>query len=176
MAADSAQLSQYKPESGFLLGAVAGIQWRDYLGTQAEVVWNRNRLGLISADGSSFYEDSRRSRQVAVAVMPLVYFRGRTSWVRPYLGAGAGVRHFRSSRMEVRAQRGVLPLPPAVFSATGIVFPVAAGIDLRLRPGWVVRYSFTETIGGNPISRELVPRGKRKLAHFQNLFGILRTF
>ena len=41
---------------------------------------------------------------------------------------------------------------------------------------WSFRYSFSETITGNPISARLTPPGERNLANFQNLFGFVRRF
>jgi hypothetical protein len=38
------------------------------------------------------------------------------------------------------------------------------------------RYSFSETIGGNPISPRLSPPGERNLANFENLFGVVARF
>ena len=44
------------------------------------------------------------------------------------------------------------------------------------KSGWGVRYAFLETIQGNPISQRLDPVGKRRLANFQNLFGVVKYF
>jgi hypothetical protein len=41
---------------------------------------------------------------------------------------------------------------------------------------WAFRYTFSETIRGNPVSARLSPPGQRNLATFQNLFGIVKTF
>ena len=49
------------------------------------------------------------------------------------------------------------------------------GLDLTLGRGWRVRYSFSESVSGNPISRQLSPPGQRNLANFQNLFGVVRA-
>ncbi len=53
---------------------------------------------------------------------------------------------------------------------------VAVGIDVALRQGWSARYSFSESVSGNPISAQLSPAAPRNLANFQNLFGVVRTF
>jgi hypothetical protein len=50
------------------------------------------------------------------------------------------------------------------------------GIDFAVGRTWSVRYSFSETIGGNPISPQLAPPGERGMANFQNLFGLLAHF
>jgi hypothetical protein len=60
--------------------------------------------------------------------------------------------------------------------STRVVLRVAVGIDLALGDRWSVRYSFSETISGNPISARLTPPGERNLANFQNLFGVVRRF
>jgi hypothetical protein len=49
-------------------------------------------------------------------------------------------------------------------------------LDLEIGRGWIVRYSFSESLSGNPISERLLPPGERNLANFQNLFGIIRAF
>jgi hypothetical protein len=38
------------------------------------------------------------------------------------------------------------------------------------------RYSFSETIGSNAISKNLSPPGSHGLANFQNLFGLVLRF
>ena len=53
---------------------------------------------------------------------------------------------------------------------------VAVGLDVRIGDGWSVRYSFSESLSGNPISEQLTPPGRRNLANFQNLVGVLRSF
>jgi hypothetical protein len=66
--------------------------------------------------------------------------------------------------------------PPGTLASTRIGLRSAVGIDLAMRDGWSFRYSFSETISRNPISPHLSPRGERRLANFQNLFGIVRRF
>ena len=47
-------------------------------------------------------------------------------------------------------------------------------MDLALLRGWRLRYSFSESLSGNPLSRRLTPMGERNLANFQNLFGVVK--
>jgi hypothetical protein len=64
-------------------------------------------------------------------------------------------------------------------SAVSYVEPgvrVAVGADVISPSGWGFRYSFGETISRNPISRALNPPGGRRLANFQNLFGVVKYF
>jgi hypothetical protein len=56
------------------------------------------------------------------------------------------------------------------------VLRVAVGIDVSLGGQWSARYSFSESLSGNPISAQLSPPGQRNLANFQNLFGVVRAF
>jgi hypothetical protein len=70
---------------------------------------------------------------------------------------------------------GTLP-PPGAFSSTDPILRVAVGIDFRLKNGWAFRYIFSETIQPNPISRQLTPPADRRLANFQNLFGLVKQF
>ena len=173
-------LSKYKPENGVLVHLFAGRHWREYLSMQAAYSTNRNDLTLIStrvAGGAeTTYEQARNSRRHDVAADVLVYFRGRDSFVRPYLGIGLGVMALTSEATALRVSKGQPVLPPGSFSATKPGLRAAAGIDLILKKGWGVRYAFLETIQANPLSVRLDPPGQRGLAHFQNLFGIVKYF
>jgi hypothetical protein len=62
------------------------------------------------------------------------------------------------------------------LGSTRVALRVAVGMDLAMGTAWSFRYSFSETISGNPISARLTPPGERNLANFQNLFGIIRQF
>ena len=67
--------------------------------------------------------------------------------------------------------------PPArEFTDIHPVLRVAVGIDIRTGPRWALRYSFSENLSPNPISRRLTPPASRSLANFQNLVGLVRTF
>jgi hypothetical protein len=73
------------------------------------------------------------------------------------------------------ADRG-LTSPIGTIASTRIALRSHVGIDLRLSPHVAFRYSFSETISQNPISPSLTPPAPRRLANFQNLFGIVRRF
>jgi hypothetical protein len=66
--------------------------------------------------------------------------------------------------------------PEGEIASTRLALRVAVGIDLAVSDRWSFRYSFSETISGNPISTRLMPPGERNLANFQNLFGVIRRF
>ena len=146
---------------------------------QANYVWNRNDLALASVRstdrGPSFYEQPRTSAQHAVVGDVLLYFREQRSVVRPYLSVGVG-----AVRLETRTDspaRGRNAVPPTeTVRATRATLRVAVGLDLRVGHGWSLRYSFSESMSGNPISAQLSPPGQRNLANFQNLFGVVRLF
>ncbi len=170
--------SLYKPENGPLLSLFAGVHLNDYLSVQGNYVWNRNDVTLVSLTApargdATAYEQARASRQHGVFGDLLLYFRNRKSWVRPYLSAGVGAAFLRSEEKRLKNESGVPALPPPVFSATKAGFRAAVGVDLSLGSTFQFRYSFAETIQGNEFSRYLSPPGKRNLAHFQNLFGIV---
>jgi len=175
---DGADVSLYKPENGPALNVVLGVHLREYVTVQANYIWNRNQLALASVRatdlGTSFYEQPQTSSQQAVVGDLLLYFREQRSVVRPYLSVGVGV-----VRLETRADgpaRGRNAVPPAEpVRATGATLRVAVGLDLTLGRGWHVRYSFSESVSGNPISGQLSPPGQRNLANFQNLFGVVRA-
>jgi len=53
------------------------------------------------------------------------------------------------------------------------VFRSHVGIDLRLTGKLDFRYSFSEFIGHNELSKRLSPPGSSALKNFQNLFGFV---
>jgi hypothetical protein len=173
-------VSLYKPENGLALNLFGGVHLTEYVSLQGNYVWNRNALLLTSTQfsnvGELLYEQNRSSTQHSVIGDLLLYFRNRQSRVRPYLSAGTGFVHFKSSRGELRVIRGTPALPPVSFASRRPVLRVAVGIDLTMSRNWSFRYSFSETIHRNPISAQLSPPGQRNLANFQNLFGLVRYF
>jgi hypothetical protein len=176
-----ARVSLYKPENGPSLNLLGGVNVREYVALQANYIWNRNDVTLASVDANQavpsleIYEQRYRSAQHALVGDVLVYFREQSSRLRPYLSGGIGVLHFRASpdaapRILERAD------PVTIGAATQVVIRVAVGIDIAAGPVWRVRYSFSESVSGNPVSGALTPRGERGLANFQNLVGIVRVF
>jgi opacity protein-like surface antigen len=174
-----AEVSLYKPENGPALNLFVGVHLGRYFTVQANYVWNRNDLALFSSvtsiEGGRFHEQPRTSTQHAVIADALLYFRALGSGVRPYLSTGAGLVRFRSESTG-NGVAGGLPSPDREIASTRLALRVAVGIDLAMGERWSVRYSFSETISGNPISARLTPPGERNLANFQNLFGIVRRF
>src|SRR5215470_9864088 len=96
---NSATTSSYKPENGPTAGVYVGLHWSNYFSIQGDYLWNRNLLTLDSlaasttGGGTSLYERRFQSRQHAVFGDALLYFRPRSSWVRPFLSVGTGVVH-----------------------------------------------------------------------------------
>ena len=174
------QVSLYKPENGPALSVVAGWDFSRYVSVQANYIWNRDDLTLISTafgpGGTNQYEEARSSETSSVIGDLLVYFRARGSRVRPYLSCGTGVEHFSSSLGALKIDTGSLPLPPPQFSANHIALRVGVGIDVKVRAGWAFRYTFSEMLTSNPISDQLTPPGLRKLKNFQSLFGVVKHF
>lgn len=177
--AAAAGLSQYKPENGLTVMGFFGRHANDYLSFQASHGWNGNDVTLLSAalgSGGQLIEQPYRARMHSLLGEGMLYFRDRRNWVRPYLSAGAGVAHLRAALRDGTRQIGSLLPAPARFSSTGLAFRAAVGIDLRLSGSLSFRYSFSETIQGNGLSRRLNPPGQRNLANFQNLFGLVWRF
>jgi hypothetical protein len=174
-----AEVSLYTPENGPALNLFVGVHLGRYVTVQSNYVWNRNALTLFSSftsiEGGRFYEQPRTSRQHAVVGDALLYFRALGSGVRPYLSTGAGLVRV-TSEPTGNGVAGGLPLPDGEIASTRVALRVAVGIDLAMGDGWSLRYSFSETISGNPISARLTPPGERNLANFQNLFGVIRRF
>ena len=174
-----AQISMYKPENGLALNAFAGYHLSRFFSVQANYVWNRNDLALLSSfvtpDGGGFYEQQRHSAQHAFVADTLLYFRRFGSGIRPYLGTGLAITHFNSSDIRRTTVSG-LDAPQGPITATKLALRSHVGIDLNLSTRFSFRYSFSETIGGNPVSPHLTPAGKRALANFQSLFGFIARF
>jgi hypothetical protein len=180
LGSDQAATSSYKPENGLTAGVYFGLHANDYLSVQADYLWNRNVVTLngVMAGGASagatFYEQPFQSRQHGVLGSVLLFFRPRSSWVRPFLSVGTGVVHFTAESRATGVVNGISP--PGPFRATKPALHVAVGIDLKVKSGWGFRYSFAETSNANPISRQLTPPGSRMLANFRNLFGFVKYF
>jgi Outer membrane protein beta-barrel domain len=173
-----AAVSLYEPKNGPALNVFAGIHVAQYFAIQVNWMWNRNDLTLFSSYTSpragGFYEQARDSSQHALVFDGLIYFRRLDSSIRPYLGTGLSVLHFSSGESASRAQ-GLRP-PAGEIRSTHIGLRSHVGIDIRLSRHIAFRYSFSETISGNPISPSLTPPGHRRLMNYQNLFGFVSRF
>ncbi|HLG58309.1 MAG TPA: outer membrane beta-barrel protein [Vicinamibacterales bacterium] len=174
-----AEVSLYKPENGPALNLFVGVHLGRYFTVQSNYVWNRNDLTLFSSvtsvEGGRFYEQRRPSTQHAVVGDALLYFRALGSGIRPYLSTGAGLVRFGSGAGRSAAAGG-LAAPEGEIASTRVVLRVAVGIDIAIGDQWSFRYSFSESMSGNPVSARLTPPGERNLANFQNLFGVNRHF
>ncbi|MEO8593699.1 MAG: outer membrane beta-barrel protein [Candidatus Solibacter sp.] len=166
---NGAAASSYGPENGATVDLFGGVHWNDYFSIQLDYLWNRNALTLDAVRSTAPSDErSFSSHQHAVSGNALLYFRPRDSKVRPYLSVGAGAVHLSAQSASGSVMNG--------FGATKPTLQVAVGIDLRIRKAWAFRYSFSETVSGNPISAQLTPSGTRMLMNFRNLFGIVKTF
>jgi len=176
----AAAVSSYKPENGPAFNGFAGMHLWEYVSLQGNYVWNRNSFRMTSVlagdSAAVFYEQLRRSSQHGAFADLLLYFRNRQSRIRPYLSVGGGVVRFSSMAEMLTASGGTPLLPPIEFVSTEPALRVAVGIDLAISQGWSFRYTFSESIRGNPISTRLAPPGDRNLANFQNLFGFVKSF
>ncbi len=174
----SLSLSSYSPDNGGALNVFVGLHLHNYFSAQADYIWNRNDLLLSSTSSGSTtsYQQARSSSQNAAVLNFLIYFRRRGSRIRPYLGTGGGVLHLTSTAGGFLQTSGTPALPPASFSATRPLFRSHVGIDVRLASKIDFRYSFSESLSKNDISRHLSPPAPRRLANFQNLFGFVFRF
>jgi hypothetical protein len=173
-----AALSLYDPKNGAALNVFGGVHVAQYVAIQVNWMWNRNDLTLVSSStaphAGGFYEQTRDSSQHALVVDGLIYFRRRDSVIRPYLGTGLSVVRVSSDETSSRSQ-GLTP-PAGALRSTHIGLRSHVGIDVRLSRHLSFRYSFSETISGNPIGPSLTPPGRRRLMNFQNLFGFVSRF
>jgi outer membrane protein W len=172
-----AAVSLYDPGNGPAVNAFAGFHAAHYFSVQINWMCNRNDLTLFSSTTSpaGFSEQQRASHQHAVVFDALVYFRRLDSVIRPYLGTGLSVLQFSSDEAQISMEQGP-PLPAGDIDATRLGLRSHVGIDVAVSRRFVIRYSFSETISGNPISESLSPPGQRGLMNFQNLFGIVSRF
>ena len=172
-------LSTYEPENGPAVNVFAGWHVAQYFSLQANYIWNKNDVTLVSSlvtpQGGGFYEQRRHSHEHAVVFDGLIYFRRLDSAVRPYLGTGISLLHFSSSDVVSTSSQGLMP-PPGHIASTRVGLRSHVGIDFRLSRRISFRYSFSEMISGNPISPSLTPPGRRGLMNFQNLFGFVGRF
>jgi hypothetical protein len=106
----------------------------------------------------------------------LFYFRPRSSRIRPYLSGGAGLVDIDASSRGAASGFGSAPSLPDSINHTGAAFRIAVGIDLFLSRNASLRYSFSETLQGNPFSAALTPAAPRNLANFQNWLGVAFHF
>lgn len=166
-------VSLYKPENGPALNIAGGIHLNDWFSLQANYVWNRNDLAVTEIQDAARFEQQRRSSQHAGIVDLLLFFRPRRSHIRPYLSVGTGFVLLRS--FATGPVLGSL-MGPSQVDTVKLPLRVAVGIDLLFWRGWGFRYSFSETMTGNPFSAGLNPPGSRGLANFQNLFGFIKYF
>jgi hypothetical protein len=156
-----AAVSFYEAAPGPLVHGFGGAHLNNYLSFQGTYHWNRNDVTFtesVTGPRPVFGERSITVSQHQVSGDLLVYFRDTASWVRPYLGVGLAVTRFTgtpSTRAGLRA---------------------AAGIDFVHKSGWGFRYSFLETISGNPVGEAMRPPSTKRLMTFQNLFGVVRYF
>jgi len=170
----------YKPENGPALQLFGGVHFTDYISLEVNYVFNSNPVALTelynAAGTSSTYQDTRDSHQHSVSADLMIYFRKRTSRIRPYLALGAGLIRFRSKVDTLSTSPIPPPPPPPEITKTSAAVRFPVGIDIALGHHWSLRYSFTETIRQNPLSAALTPPAPRHLAIYQNLVGFLKTF
>jgi outer membrane protein W len=174
-----AALSLYAPSNGFALNVFGGVHLAQYFSVQANWMWNRNDIELVSSvttpQGGGFYEQQRHSTQHTIVLDGLIYFRRLESAIRPYLGTGLSIVRFSSREVISSSSQGLTP-PPDEIVSTHLGLRSHVGIDMRLSRRVSFRYSFSETISSNPISPSLTPPGERGLMNFQNLFGFVTQF
>ena len=155
-AISSAAAANYDPKIGPAANFAIGYHFNDWFSAEAGYIWNQNRVVASQLSGSVFSQNETVRVQHAAFFDAMVYFRARLSRVRPYLSAG-----------------------PAIVTVLDQPKPglrVAVGVDVRLRSGWGVRYSFSEMITANPLGAALQPPVNGKLMNFQNLIGVIKIF
>ncbi len=176
----SASTSLFSPTNGGAAEAFFGMHLFPYVSLQADYVWNRNDVLLVSTLGASgansFFRLPETITQNAFLANVLVYFRPRGSRIRPYLSEGVGGVLIHSRLSSGGVNQGNLPLPPNSSDHASPALRTLVGIDLRLRPLWFFRYSFGETLSRNTLGDQVSPAEHRIPKNFQNLFGVFYQF
>lgn len=166
--------SSYKPENGATVVGYLGKHFTDYFSLQVSYSWNRNALTLAGgnfANGTS-YSAPFTANMYTYGLEGMAYFRQRDSLLRPYLSAGPTISHLWGDPNGAASVMGSGVQVPQKFHKVKIGLRVAVGIDWRISRRVSLRYSFSETIQQNPISEILQPPAERRLANFQNLWGV----
>jgi hypothetical protein len=148
--------SNYDSKVGPAFNFEAGYHLNDWFSFQLGYIWNRNRVISTEIGDGNFWQREITSAQHAIAGDVLLYFRPRTSRIRPYLSAGpAWVRILSEDQPGLR---------------------VSVGADLQIRGNWWFRYTYGEMMTTNPFGRALHPPASRQLMNFQNQFGVMVVF
>ena len=180
LTSSSASTSLFDPENGGAAAVFGGIHLCQYVSFEADYVWNRNNVALVSTSGQanthSFLRERTSITQNAFLANVLVYFRKRGSRIRPYLSEGGGAVFLHSRLAEGGIIEGTPFLPPAMSDHVSIALRTLVGIDLRLRNPWYFRYSFSETLTRNTLGDQVVPAQHRIPKNFQSLFGVYFQF
>ncbi|MDA1235201.1 MAG: outer membrane beta-barrel protein [Acidobacteria bacterium] len=157
----------------------AGRHLNDWVSVMGSYGWNRNSMLLAASDAGPVSSATSReygSSMHTVIGEVLLYFRPQRSRIRPYLSAGAGVVNIHAASRGAAGGFGSPPSLPDSIDHTGAAGRVAVGIDLFVSKNTSLRYSFSETIQGNPFSTALTPAAPRQLANFQNWLGMAFHF
>lgn len=148
--------SNYDSKVGPALNVAVGRHLNDWFSVQGGYIWNRNRIVSTEISGLAFQQRFVTATQQIVSADVLVYFRARQSAIRPYLSGGpVGIQLLSQRKLGLRA---------------------AVGMDVKIRNGWSLRYSFSEIMSTNPFAADLHPASSAKLMNFQNLFGFVKVF
>ena len=172
----SASTSSYDPSNGGAASAFIGVHVFNYISLQADYVWNRNHVVLVSSinepGASSFYRLPESVTQNGFLGNVLIYFRKRGSRIRPYLSEGVGAVLIHNQLSSGGIVSGSPALPPASSDHASVALRTSVGLDVRLCSSWYFRYSFGETITRNTFGDQLSPPEHRIAKNFQSLFGI----
>jgi hypothetical protein len=148
--------SNYDSKVGPAFNLEAGYHLNDWFSLQAGYIWNRNRIVSTEVNGAIYLQQKDTPSQHVLSGDLLLYFRPRSSAIRPYLSGGPAWLH--------------------VLAQDKPGLRVATGVDLAIRSRLAFRYCFSEVLSPNPIGAALHPPAGGKLMNFQNLFGVVKIF
>jgi hypothetical protein len=151
-----AAASNYAATAGAAFQAAAGYHFSDWVSVQGFYIWNRNRVVTTLVQGNALSQSSEIVPQRALGVDGMMYFRARSSRIRPYLSGG--------------------PAWVRILGENKLGFRTAVGMDVRIRSGWSARYSFSEMMTANPLAQRLTPSAGGLLMNFENVVGFTKTF
>ena len=106
--------SSYDPKIGAAFNVAAGYHINDWFSVQSGYIWNRNQVITSElAAGGILVQHSAVRGQSALGADLQLYFRPRTSWLRPYLSAGPAWVHILSqNKPGLRVAVGLRQIAP----------------------------------------------------------------
>ena len=153
--------SGYKPETGVAVNAFVGRHIREYVTLQANYTWNRNDVRFFAARGAAteslFFAQSHSTSHHTLIADVLVYFRERSSRIRPYLSGGFGLLRLSADKQPGMIDGGLRP-PPAMFTTIELASRSLLASTYRLAMGGASATPSARTLAPTHLAASLSRR------------------